>query len=239
MDERIESYFDSKMDEQEKDRFEKDMDQSPELLDEIAFYLQARISVQDEARAATLQEKHREWTSIPAAEPGRPGLFAGIGMAAAILVILGLYFFNNNLRPGLPQQASVYLAQHYHTMPVQLGNGDDALQTAILQYNKSGYGAALQSADAYLKNHPNDPEGLKIRGFANLRLKHFDEAIADFKHVAMQKGLYQNPGKFYEAMGHLLRNQPGDERKARALLEEIIRENQTGKAKALEWLGKS
>ncbi|SEA50724.1 hypothetical protein [Pedobacter hartonius] len=236
MDERIESYFDSTMDEQQKSRFEKDMDQSPELLDEIAFYLQARISVQDGSGTTTLQEKHREWTSIPAAKPDRFGLFTGIGIAAAILVILGLYFLNNNLSPGLPQQASVYLAQNFTSLPVQLGNRDDQLQAAILQYNESGYAAAQQSADAYLQHHPNDPEGLKIRGFANLQLKHFDEAIADFNRITVQKELYQNPGKFYAAISHLLRNQPGDERKAKGLLEEIIRENQTGKAKALEWL---
>jgi len=239
MDERIEDYFESKLDEHQKKSFESDINQSPELLDEIAFYLQVKTAARQDGRDTELQEKHARWRSLDPPVKQSAGMLVRISIAAVLLIAVGLFWYLNTTNDNLHQQALSYVEQSNSTMPVLMGASDDQLQKATALYNKKDYPAAILFTESYLNTHPLDPEGLKIIGFSNVQLKKYDQALAAFHQITLQRNLYQNPGKFYEAMTYLCRNGSDDELKAKKLMQELIDNNQEGKSEALKWLEKS
>jgi tetratricopeptide (TPR) repeat protein len=76
----------------------------------------------------------------------------------------------------------------------------------------------------------------KFAGITSLRLEKHDEAIKYFTRMEREKGLYQNPGMFYHAVALMHRNLPGDNEKARELLEVVVKNDLGEKEIAEKWL---
>ena len=51
-----------------------------------------------------------------------------------------------------------------------------------------------------------------------------------------QKGYFDNPGEFYQALTLMKRNLPGDKQKAKILLQEVVNKNLTDNETAQDWL---
>jgi hypothetical protein len=238
MDERIESYFNKTLDEQEKQRFELEMDEAPELMEDIAFYIQAKTAAQAAHKNLELERKHKQWTALPSDHKPNLLLYFKIAAAAVLLIISSLFFYNRLTKDQVASEASSYIAQNYNALPVLMGDQEKILQLAVSQYNQKKYAVAIASAGEFLKSSPMDPEGLKLMGFANLQMKNYNMAITYFHRITVQSNLHENGGAFFEALTYLMRNDKKDKEVARNLLKKIVSENQVGKTQAIEWLEK-
>jgi len=237
MEERIEHYFDAKLTEAEKLQFEADLAANAALADDSAFYLQTRLAAQQVAHEDLLKEKHQQWSDLNKESPKSLSRNNWIGFAAAVLlIILSIFYFNNFYQKDLSLRAKKYLALNLKELPLHLSDEEQSIQEATLAYNQQKYKESITSAATYLIKHPTDAEALKVIGLAQLQLQKHDEALAYFRQLTAQTQLYSNPGKYYEALTYLLRNQPGDQETARKILNEVIEKNLEGKQDALKLL---
>ena len=78
----------------------------------------------------------------------------------------------------------------------------------------------------------------KYIGIVYLRLGKYDKALDYFQQLWNIKGLYFNPGLFYQAITLLKRNQTGDFDHAKKLLEQVDQFNLAGSEEARKWLKK-
>src|SRR5690606_24175861 len=178
---------------------------------------------QQAAHEALLKEKHRQWIGLNERRPKRLSRNSWMGIAAAVIFItLSVWYFSNPFQSDLSTRAENFLASNLKELPLHLGNEEASLQSAVQAYNQQQYEQSIEVADTYLANHPQDAEALKVLGLAYLQLGAYNEALSYFQQLSAQTQLYSNPGKYYEALGHLLRKQPGDEETARELLNEVI-----------------
>lgn len=237
MEERIEHYFDAKLTEAEKQQFEADLVANTDLADDTAFYLQACLAAQRVAHEDLLKKKHQQWNALAKDSPKALSRNSWIGIAAAVLIIvLSIFYFNNSFQKDLSVRAENYLVNNLKELPLHLSDEEQSLQGAIQDYNRQKYKESIVSAVAYLIQHPADAEALKVIGLAQLQLQKYDEALSYFQQLAAQTQLYSNPGKYYEAITYLLRDQPGDQETAKKLLNEVIERNLEGKQDALKLL---
>jgi tetratricopeptide (TPR) repeat protein len=239
MNERIEKYFESSLNVSERQAFETSLANDEEQLDDIAFYLKAKCAAQISARDLKLMEKHKEWSSLPVEDKSKWHVPAWISIAAMLMVVLSVLFFFNPLKPRITSRAEEYINQNLKQLPVQLADSQNLLQLAISNYNKAAYELALNNAEEFLKLNPKDPEALKVAALASLQMKEYEQAISYCRKISIQTGLFDNPGKFYEALTYLSRNGPSDELRADRLLQEIIDHNEAGKQDAMKLLGEN
>lgn len=237
MEERIEHYFNAKLTGAEKQQFETDLTANTDLADDTAFYLQARVAAQRAAHEGLLKEKHQQWSALANDSSKTLSRNSWIGIAAAVLlIILSIFYFNDSFQKDLSVRAENYLANNLKELPLHLSDEEQSLQGAIQDYNQQKYKESIVSAVTYLVQHPSDADALKVIGLAQLQLQKYDEALPYFQQLAAQTQLYSNPGKYYKAITYLLRDQPGDQEKAKNLLNEIIEKNLEGKQEALKLL---
>ena len=76
------------------------------------------------------------------------------------------------------------------------------------------------------------PDLKKYIGIVYLRLGQYDKSLDYFQQLWSIKGLYVNPGLFYQAITLLKRNQVGDEDLAKKLLEQVDEYNLAGSDEA-------
>jgi len=237
MEERIEHYFDAELTKAEKRQFEEDLSANPDLADDAAFYLQSRIAAKQAAHETLLEEKHQRWSGLSEEQPKRLSRGDWMSIAAAILlVIAAVFYFNNPFKRDLSVRAESYLANNLKELPVHLGDEGQRLQGAIQAYNQQQYEPAITLTAIYLSQHPADAEALRVIGLAHLQKKEYDQALDYFQQLSAQTRLYSNPGKYYEGLTYLLRNQEGDKVQGRKLLEEVIANNLEGKQDAMKLL---
>ncbi len=237
MKERIEHYFDAELTEAERRQIEADLATDIDLADDTAFYLQARIAAQQAAHENLLKNKHQQWLSLSERQPRHLSRNNWISIAAAVLlVILPIFYFNNPFQNDLSTRAEYFLTNNLKELPVHLGDEEAFLQNALQAYNQQHYAQSIEAANTYLAQHPQDAEALKVLGLAQLQLRAYDKALSYFQQLSAQTQLYSNPGKYYEGLTYLLRNQPGDEDMAKKLLNEVITNSLEGKQDALKLL---
>jgi tetratricopeptide (TPR) repeat protein len=238
MQERIEDYFERQLSESEKEQFEKDLKTNPELAESVAFYLLVKQTAKDAAREKTLAERHTEWQSqrVGSSKTITRKLVA-YAAAAIILFAFGLgWYFLNPRTSDREQLANAYVKQNFSTLSVQMDGHADTLQQALDAYNEGKYQTALSGVESVLKQDPQNAEGQKMAGIIALKLKNYDKAIAYFHQLGEQKGLFSNPGKFYEAIAHIQRGLPLDKKAADNLLNEVIDSNLEGKEEVEKWV---
>jgi len=103
-------------------------------------------------------------------------------------------------------------------------------------YNSGKYAEAMVMLTDMLKEKKDDAETVKLAGIVSLRMENYDQALGYFKWLAEQKGYYDNPGEFYQALTLMKRNLPGDKPKAKTLLQDVVKQNLTGKEPARDGL---
>ena len=157
--------------------------------------------------------------------------------AAAVLLASGLIWYQlRSTEPGLRQHAMNYAMDHFTTLGPDIDDGSDSIQLAITKYHYGQYATATKICKSILEREPNHAEAKQIAGIVSLKLLDYDQAIDYFQKLGSQKGLYANPGKFYEAVALLQRNGPGDIEHAEKLLKEVVDKDLVGKKDAEVWL---
>ncbi len=235
MNELIERYYNQELTPEEKKRFERDILQDPQLAREIAFYLQTRQVLREEL----LEKRHAEWQAIPQPTTIHRTIKPWYYSAAAMLLLtigLGWYFLSQPTALDTRQMAAAYIEKNLYNLPKQMDGQKDSLQATIDYYHKGQFIDAAAWANSMLARNPTNAEVLKVAGVVALRTKNYDKALDYFHRLGEQPDLFENPGKFYEAITYLLRNEPLDKIKADSLLHVVIVNNLDGKEEAEKWV---
>ena len=240
MEERIEAYFKKELSDSEKKQFEMDLETNSELAESVAFYLLVKDAAQKnaESRNSRLAERHAEWQKLNTSQSQPLTRRIAYLVAAALILIafcLGWLLLNSRIETR-EQMANAYVQENFSTLNVQMSGNADSLQQAINEFNKGVYTKSELLLDDILTRDPENAEALKIAGIVSLRMQNYDKAITYFKRLGNQKGLFSNPGRFYEAIAHLQRGLPLDKKEADSLLHEVIDGNLDGKEEARKWV---
>lgn len=230
--EQVDRFFQGEMPETERRQFAEALKTNPELASAAAFYLQARQA----ARLEVLAEKRKQWEGqSPRPIAQRSWLGYAAGLAAVLLVVLGLWFWRMQ-EPSRRELADAYVSQELQTLGTAMSGRSDTLQQGIGLYNQGKLPQAAQLFDAWLVQHATDSDAQRLAGLTALRLKQYDQAINHFQQLSRRTDLYANPGPFYEALARIQRNRPEDAEAVQQLLKRVVQEGLPGKAEAVEWM---
>jgi tetratricopeptide (TPR) repeat protein len=237
----IDHYFVGKMSVEEKKEFEKRLADDSEFADDVAFYLSAMQVAREESvsekksRFKELYRQNNETMARPVSMLRK--LWPYMSAAAILLVVfLAWTFF---LKSPSPQQlAGQYIEKELKELGVQMSTTADSLELGKRRYNEGKLEESLQIFEGVAISDPSSPDAKKFAGIVYLRLNQYDKALHYFKQLENQKGLFANPGAFYQALTLMRRNLPNDELEAKKLLGQVVEQDLEGKETAEEWLKK-
>jgi tetratricopeptide (TPR) repeat protein len=252
----IESYFTKELVPQQAREFEKKIESDPAFAEEVAFYLSAlKIS-----REVSQEEKKDQFRKLyQDNETGDRGLIRNIPItpgirntpgktpvrklvyyiaAAAVVtgIIFGTYTFTNTV--SHQQMASQYEKDKLETLEVTMGGKTNSMQTGINSYNDGKTAEALSQFERIIQSDTSNFTAKENAGLAELRLKNYDKALKWFKELETYSGNHSNPAVFDQALTLIKRNKPGDDAKAKQLLQQVVQNDWQEKETAQEWLRK-
>jgi tetratricopeptide (TPR) repeat protein len=239
----IESYFQQRLNEEERRSFETKCEQDEAFAEEVAFYITARQALREEL----LQQKEAQWKEenvseedIPEIAPAKRSIFRSwlpYAAAACLVLAASVYLFEATISPQ--KFANNYVTKNYSQLS-QTMDGDlkDSLQRGIASYNNKEYDKALQMFEGIEKQDPGNSDAKKYAGLAYLQMKNYDKALEQFSDLANMKDLFSNSGDFLKAITLLERNKPRDKEEAQTLLQKVVNENEDGSNDAKELLKK-
>lgn len=241
----IDDFFAGEKTGEKKQDFENRILNDKNFAEEVAFYLSASSAIKEEM----LQEKKERFREIYQQKNIQPAKYTATTkpmqkiwrmLAAACIVGLvalgGWWMFSKNETPQ--QYAAQYIQQNMENIGVSMGNGQDSMQVAIGFFKAGKLNEALTYFESVVKQDSTNNTAKKYAGIAFLRLEKYEQALQHFHALASDTALYSNPGKFYEAITLLKRNQLGDEQKAKKLLQQVVEKALDGKEDALVLLKK-
>ena len=242
----IEDYFEDRLDPEDKRLFESKCIHDESFARDVAFYIAQRKAIKSEL----LRQKIQAWTEPAAVRRGQPpavriGQPAAVrrwttlrrvitGTAAAVLLVMVLYF--TLYAPSPRRLAGDYIEKEYSRLSLTMNGSADSLQQGIAAYNHEDYSKALALFEGLRKAHPENTDAIHDAGIVYLRTKNYDKALEAFGQLAHTVGLLSNPGWFLQAVTLLRRDAPGDKRRAKELLTEVVRQQTEGAAYAADWL---
>jgi tetratricopeptide (TPR) repeat protein len=236
----IEGYFRKEMSAEEITKFEQLILEDPIFAEEVAFYLGARQTAQEEGAAERkerfreIYQQHKALAPAPVRSMGR---WSWTIAAAAVVAVLfsGWYLYQQQGNPG--RLANRYVEQHWQTLGVSMSSREDSIQTGLRLYNEGKWQEALRQFEGIIKSGDTGSEVKKYAGIVAFRLKDYDKALVYFSELSSYK-LYANPGLFYQAVTLLERNRSGDPENAKQLLQQVVQNDLEEKETAREWLRK-
>jgi tetratricopeptide (TPR) repeat protein len=239
----IDEYFTGEPSEYLKKEFEKKILEDPAFAEDVSIYLSAK---QIAGEQSVKQSKVR-FREIYAAYKKTNAAAKPVGIirkllpyiaAAAVLTVLiiGWAVFSGS---GSPEQmADKYIKENFQTLGVTMGSKEDSLQIGYRLYNEGKLNEALAQFESIMLRDTSSSQAIKYAGIASLRLKKYDKAISFFSQLGDNTQLYTNPGKFYQALTLINRNQPGDKQQAKDLLQQVVKNDLEEKEEAKKLLDK-
>jgi hypothetical protein len=216
----IDNYFQQKLTDAERVDFENKLKTDQEFAQTVAFYSHTKAIERDHI----LKERHKEWTSQ---KPGKSINFTpkfAIGLAASILLLAGIWFFEIGNKKDSLELATNYIQTDLATLPLKMDATEDSLELGKKLYNNKNYKEAFE-----LFNTINKPEAKEYQGLSALQSGDYLRATALFEQQAQNQELLNNKGKFYLALTYL---KMGEKAKGEALLKEVVDGNLAGKGEA-------
>ncbi len=233
----IDSYFNKELSVEERRIFDLRIEQDPAFAEEVAFYLttlntaKAELATQKKERFREIYQEIR-----PTQQLGIIRRFWPYVSAAAVvaIVVLGIYLFKS---PSTPQDfADTYILENFQKLGTTMDSGIDSIKVGKQFFDDGKLDSALIYFESILQRDSTLYYVNKFAGITSLRLEKHDEAIKYFTRMEKENGLYQNPGMFYHAVALIHRNHPGDQEKARELLEVVVKDNLGEKEIAEKWI---
>lgn len=157
-----------------------------------------------------------------------------LGFAASVIFTLGFWWFSHKIQPT-PKFCGYLHKKYFEILPVKMDGNSDSLQIGLRLFNEQKLSEAQLIFKDILRKENSDSEAVKYVGITALRLRKHDEAIQYFKILALQKDLFANPDKFYQAIT-LLQQLPLNKKEAEILLKVVIDNGLEGKEGALKML---
>ena len=238
----IEAFFNEELSAERKKEFEQKIVADPVFAEEVAFYLSSKQAAHEEMkeereklRLLYNQRKHSNHIVRP--QPALVRRLLPWAAAAAVLVAI-VFSWYAWFKPVSPAgMAEKYIAENFQTVPVTMGDKEDRLQTGLSLYNEGKPDEALKQFENLVLTDTAFPDAKKYAGIVSLRLGQYDKAINYFSQLSNYT-LHANPGKFYQALTLMRRNQPGDTEMAKQLLQQVVDNDLEGKKEAEKWLEK-
>ncbi|HET6255454.1 MAG TPA: tetratricopeptide repeat protein [Puia sp.] len=237
----IDDYFKGLLTGEQQKQVEQRILSDPSFAEDLAFYLSANEAVRqqlaDDKKAWFKELYERSKTSaVPRKSPVRP-LYVLATAAAIMAIVLGGWwlFFRH---PSPRQLADDYVSAKLMTLGVRMSSTRDTMQTAIERYNSNDLPAAAALFESFLQHHPDDEYAAQYSGIVYLRLKQYDKALHYFQQLAADTTLYYNPALFYQSLTLMERRLPGDDEKAKAMLQEVVNRRLGGNEDAQQLLSK-
>ncbi|RDC61951.1 tetratricopeptide repeat protein [Adhaeribacter pallidiroseus] len=177
-------------------------------------------------------------------------------IAASIIFVLVSYFAFFRPAENMQVLADAYLKEHLQQISQTVSVPDDTLQfgvagkhhakdtnqdslaIGITAYNNQEFNTALGYFRGVLKKYPNDKNVKKYTGLVYLHTQAYDQALREFDELANNPDLENNSALFLKAVTLMLRNQPGDKKEAKQLLQQVVKTHAEGSKEAAEWLQK-
>jgi tetratricopeptide (TPR) repeat protein len=235
----IDQYFAGLLPPGTSKEFERKILEDPQFAEEVAFYVSARQVSREEV--ASLQKKRFLEMYTRHKEDKKPRVIRALWpYAAAAAAVVGIlicwYLF---MKPvGVEQLAQEYIDRNFTTLGVTMGSREDEQQKGLALYNEGQLTSALAQFQKMITLDSTDFTAIKYAGITSLRLKQYDKAVHYFELLKDQTDLYANPGTLLLATTLLKRDQAGDKKAARTLLEEVVQKDLEGKEVAVQWLKK-
>ncbi len=237
----IDNYFKKELTPEQSGQFEQRITDDPAFAEEVAFYLgtketlEAQLAAEKKERFRTIYN-NRE-TPVVRMNPVRKLWPYVAAVAVTIVLVARFVFFNIAVSPV--KLADEYMRDNFQNLGVPMGSDNDLLSRAKNLFNEGKLDEALITLEPLVQNESSNYEALEIAGIAALRLEQYDKALSYFQRLEnFPRKLSSNPGKFYHALVLIKRNQPGDSKIARQLLQQVVDEDLKGKKTAKKWLEK-
>lgn len=191
----LDDYFNGLLELPQRRQIEHRIETEPDFGRQAAFYLSARQA----ARQQALLERHRRWQPLRQPKPALTRPFIWVTRVAAVLVVFaGLWWFLHDRAPTVQELTDASIAQTLaRPQGVPMGTPDSTSLPA---------------------------ERLRRAGITAYQAGKPDSAIVYFHQLAQIRGLYSNPGAYFEALVRLKRNHPGDTAVAHRLLRRVVSE---------------
>lgn len=235
----IESHFKDTTDDAQKKQFEKKIVDDASFAEEVAFYISANSTIHQQLQQEKKQrfrELYKQQKVTPMWQPVK-NLWQYMAAASVIVAVIVLAWFMYAQKNAPQELAGEYINQNFKTLSVTMGN-TDSLQTGLNLYNSGRFKESLALFEKQVQSNPGNNEAKKYAGIIALRQKNYDKALHYFTMLASEHSLYSNPGKLYEAVTLLRRDDEGDKDAAKLLLNEVIAKNLEGKSQAIVWMQK-
>jgi len=242
----IDAYFSGTLTSEKRKQFEQKIAEDKNFAGEVAFYLAAKQTLQEEVikekkeRFKLLASQDPSQSKIQQISPRRRVMIYRLAAAAAVvgIVFLSWYLFFQT-HPSPNQMANEYVKENFHTLPVKMSTAKDSLQEGLRLYNAGQLNAALQQFEAILQRDSADFTAKTYAGIVYLGLNNYDKALLYFRQL--EKHTFRsNLAMFYQALTLMKRNAPGDKQEAQQLLQQFAKSSPEGKEKeiAQQWLKK-
>ena len=213
--ERIEAYFDKKLNELESKQFLNDLEKDPELKQLYSEYKLA-MDVVDNRAEKDLREKISQWRTEKKQGQTR-SLWIYSGIAAGILLLLGTSLFFLQNRPISMQQ----LAIRYYNLPKApestMGGGEQHWSFGVEAFSKKQYRQAIKE---WVSIEGKTAEVKYYLAHCYFNTREFDKAIVLFQELSAGTSVYSYPSNWYLALAYLASdNRVESMKKLNAILE--------------------
>lgn len=241
--EQIDNYFQGSMNADQAADFEQLIHDDPAFAQQVAFYLGSVGTLKDQViadkkvRFREIYNESRMQVVDRLAVNKAPVRTLWKYIAAAVIfsaVLVSTYFYTQ--QPSPVQMADEYINTRMVNLGAKMNSLSDSIEIGKSLNRNQNYGEALLIFESILAGNPTHIEAQEYAGVAALHLNEYDKSLKYFGSLSNISGLVTNPGTFYMAVTLMKRNLPGDLIKAKALLQNVVKEKLAGHETAAAWL---
>ena len=200
----FDQYLQGEMTVEERNNFEKEVSQNAEFAAEFRTFKEVQVQLQNKFGHVQEREAFKENLSVisdehfnknkPKVVLMRPWYYAA---AASVVILFGLFFFNQNAKPNFEQYNQPEQA-HFS----ERGDLDATLKQAEQAYNAKNYKAAITLFETILKENKTT-EIQYYYGIALLEENQFSKSEAVFNELKSGTSVYREKALWYLALSKL------------------------------------
>jgi tetratricopeptide (TPR) repeat protein len=176
---------------EEKELFENDMQQNPELIKEVDLLKGISQAIQDQDLLefrSMVQEDAVEYRISRKGQRLRR-IFIRTSAAAATIILVAATFFMLSIQGHRTVSSGKVFSEFYNSYHSGLisrsgsDNEDEVYSRAVRQYATMQFEAASTAFDTVLFKNPNNNGALFFSGMASMELKHYKKAARQFEKI--------------------------------------------------------
>jgi tetratricopeptide (TPR) repeat protein len=200
---------------EEKEYFENEMLQNPDLKKEVDLLNGISVAIQDEDLLEFRTMVHEEAVEYKVSRRGLKvrRVYIRASAAAASIILVAATIFVLSLQSHRPASSAKVYSQYYSPYHSGLvsrsgsGNEDELYSRAVHQYSSMQYKSATELFDSILLKDPGNNGALFFSGLAYMELKEFPKASQRFESIILNaNSLYLQQAEWYRGLTLLVMN---------------------------------